>query len=92
MFVFVKAFQGKAKEDNRPFQALTLARLTRNEETQELEAQLKEFFVDVKMNCNFAFGDIVDVVWSDDGFGGARKPIKLGLAENGDSPFEKLVD
>lgn len=91
MFVFVKVFQGKTKEDNRPIQALTLARLVRNEDTQELDATIKEFFVDPKMNCNFAFGDIVDVVWSDDGFGGARKPIKLGLAENGDSPFEALV-
>ena len=88
MIVFIKSFKGQAKETNKDFQALTLAQLSLDKDGY-LVAQVKEFFVDVRMNCNCEFGDIVQVEWSEDGFGGARKPIKIGVV--GERPFKEMI-
>ena len=87
MVVFIKSFSGKGKESGKEFQCLTLAEL-RKGKNGLFDVFVKEFFVDPKMNCNCDFGDVVEVKWSEGGFGGSVRPVELSVVK--ESPYLKI--
>lgn len=87
MIVFIKSFKGKSKKGN-DFQVLTLAEV-KPDENGLLQARLKEFFVKPEMNCNCEFGDVLDVKWISNGFGGSVEPESIGVIM--ESPFKDEI-
>lgn len=87
MIVFIKSYKGTSKEKGKPFQVLTLAEL-KEDKNGVLYGRVKDFFVSPEMNCNCEFGDVVQVKWSEGGFGGSVEPEEIGVVS--DSPYKKL--
>ena len=89
MIVFIKSFKGTSKDKGNPFQVLTLAEVKPGTDGM-LQARVKEFFVKPEMNCNCEFGDVVQVKWSEGGFGGSVEPEEIGVIM--ESPFKEKME
>jgi hypothetical protein len=90
LVIFVKSFDGKAKETGREFHCYTLAQLKENEKGF-LTGYVKDFYTDEALDVTgLSFGDIVDVDFVEPEFLGG-KPKLCGIDKVFDSPYFGIV-
>ena len=86
LIVFVKSFDGKAKETGREFHCYTLAQL-KLDDNGVLNAYVKDFYSDKPLDVkSLNFGDVVEPDFADPEFFGG-KPVLCGIEKLLTSPF-----